>query len=175
MAKSPLNTEFISTLLPKIVHFGKDSYAFLKELLGVISDQIKVVTCFLLKLGKQIIKQTDKLVDYLATHPIFDLLGLKYKQAATNIGKLKTGFKKRYVIFEQSPAYKKAALYAQLTRLDKPIGILLLLWPTLIALWIAAEGFPDPLVLFVFVFGVIFMRSAGCAHSTSACHWQNHT
>ena len=48
-------------------------------------------------------------------------------------------------------------------RLDKPIGILLLLWPTLIALWIAAEGWPDPLVLFVFVTGVILMRSAGCA------------
>ena len=58
---------------------------------------------------------------------------------------------------------QKAILYAQLVRLDKPIGILLLLWPTLIALWIAAEGLPDPLVLFVFVMGVILMRSAGCA------------
>jgi len=59
--------------------------------------------------------------------------------------------------------YQKASLYAQLVRLDKPIGILLLLWPTLIALWIAAKGWPDPLVLFVFVTGVILMRSAGCA------------
>ena len=59
--------------------------------------------------------------------------------------------------------YKKVTLYAQLVRLDKPIGILLLLWPTLIALWIAAEGWPDPLVLFVFVTGVVLMRSAGCA------------
>ena len=59
--------------------------------------------------------------------------------------------------------YQKAGLYAQLVRLDKPIGILLLLWPTLIALWIAAKGWPDPLVLFVFVTGVILMRSAGCA------------
>ncbi|MBE9559195.1 MAG: 4-hydroxybenzoate octaprenyltransferase [Proteobacteria bacterium] len=62
-----------------------------------------------------------------------------------------------------SSIYKKTGLYAQLIRLDKPIGILLLLWPTLIALWIAAEGWPDPLVLFVFVTGVILMRSAGCA------------
>ncbi len=62
-----------------------------------------------------------------------------------------------------SDIYKKATLYIQLVRLDKPIGILLLLWPTLIALWIAAEGWPDPLVLFVFVMGVILMRSAGCA------------
>lgn len=52
--------------------------------------------------------------------------------------------------------------YIQLMRLDKPIGILLLLWPTLSALWIAAEGFPDFTVLVVFVWGVIIMRSAGC-------------
>ena len=62
-----------------------------------------------------------------------------------------------------SNLYDKSVLYSQLIRLDKPVGILLLLWPTLIALWIAAEGWPDPLVLFVFVLGVILMRSAGCA------------
>jgi 4-hydroxybenzoate polyprenyltransferase len=49
-----------------------------------------------------------------------------------------------------------------LMRLHRPIGILLLLWPTLWALWIAAGGWPDPLVLFVFVAGVVLMRSAGC-------------
>lgn len=53
--------------------------------------------------------------------------------------------------------------YSLLIRLDKPIGIYLLLWPTLWALWIAAEGWPDPLVLFVFISGVFLMRSAGCA------------
>ena len=53
--------------------------------------------------------------------------------------------------------------YAILIRLNRPIGIYLLLWPTLWALWIAAEGWPDPLVLLVFVSGVILMRSAGCA------------
>lgn len=53
--------------------------------------------------------------------------------------------------------------YAILVRLDKPIGILLLLWPTMISLWIAAQGWPDPLVLAVFIMGVILMRSAGCA------------
>lgn len=52
--------------------------------------------------------------------------------------------------------------YMQLMRLDRPIGILLLLWPTLSALWIAAEGIPDLTVLTVFVLGVIIMRSAGC-------------
>ncbi len=52
--------------------------------------------------------------------------------------------------------------YALLIRLDRPIGILLLLWPTLWGLWIAAEGLPDLYVLFVFTLGVILMRSAGC-------------
>lgn len=58
---------------------------------------------------------------------------------------------------------EKLKLYIRLIRLDKPIGILLLLWPTLTALWIAAEGRPDCTVLIVFVLGVILMRSAGCA------------
>ena len=52
--------------------------------------------------------------------------------------------------------------YALLIRLDKPIGIFLLLWPTLWAMWIAAGGIPDPYVFTVFVLGVILMRSGGC-------------
>jgi 4-hydroxybenzoate polyprenyltransferase len=53
--------------------------------------------------------------------------------------------------------------YARLIRLDKPIGILLLLWPTLWGLWIAAQGVPEPRLLAIFVLGTILMRSAGCA------------
>ncbi len=52
--------------------------------------------------------------------------------------------------------------YAQLMRLDRPIGILLLLWPTLWALLIAGNGRPDPGILAIFVLGVVVMRSAGC-------------
>ncbi len=52
--------------------------------------------------------------------------------------------------------------YVQLTRLNRPIGILLLLWPALWALWIAGAGKPDVLVLIVFILGTILMRSAGC-------------
>jgi 4-hydroxybenzoate polyprenyltransferase len=52
--------------------------------------------------------------------------------------------------------------YLQLMRLDRPIGSLLLLWPTLWALWLAAEGIPRVSVLLVFVGGVFVMRSAGC-------------
>jgi 4-hydroxybenzoate polyprenyltransferase len=52
--------------------------------------------------------------------------------------------------------------YVKLMRLDKPIGILLLLWPTLWSLWLAAKGIPDFRNLFIFVLGVVLMRSAGC-------------
>lgn len=52
--------------------------------------------------------------------------------------------------------------YIYLMRLNKPIGIMLLLWPTLWALWLASEGTPDKTILLVFVGGVIVMRSLGC-------------
>jgi len=52
--------------------------------------------------------------------------------------------------------------YARLARMHQPIGSLLLLWPTLWALWIAGAGEPDPAVVLVFVAGVFVMRSAGC-------------
>jgi 4-hydroxybenzoate polyprenyltransferase len=72
------------------------------------------------------------------------------------------------------PAKKKPAIrlnpgfirqlqnYVRLMRLDKPIGVWLLLWPTLWALWLAGEGHPDPGVFVVFILGVVVMRSAGC-------------
>lgn len=52
--------------------------------------------------------------------------------------------------------------YARLTRLDRPVGTWLLLWPALWALWIAGAGRPTPRVLIVFVLGVVVMRAAGC-------------
>lgn len=52
--------------------------------------------------------------------------------------------------------------YACLMRLDKPIGILLLLWPTLWALWLAADRKPDLYLIIIFILGVIITRSAGC-------------
>lgn len=57
---------------------------------------------------------------------------------------------------------KKLDTYERLMRLDKPIGILLLLWPTLWALWIATRGKPDWIVLLIFFTGTVLMRSAGC-------------
>ena len=50
----------------------------------------------------------------------------------------------------------------RLARFDKPIGILLLLWPTMSALWLASNGFPDANILVTFIIGVVVMRSAGC-------------
>lgn len=60
-------------------------------------------------------------------------------------------------------AVDKLRDYALLMRLDRPIGIWLLLWPTLWALWFAADGMPGLHVLAVFVLGTVLMRSAGCA------------
>ena len=53
-------------------------------------------------------------------------------------------------------------IYESLMRLDKPIGILLLLWPTLWGLWMSTHGSPHPLIVLIFVLGVVLMRSAGC-------------
>ncbi|PKB23658.1 4-hydroxybenzoate octaprenyltransferase [Janthinobacterium sp. 64] len=57
----------------------------------------------------------------------------------------------------------KLALYFRLIRLDKPIGTVLLLWPTLCALWLAQQGVPDWRLLLIFILGTFLMRSAGCA------------
>lgn len=58
--------------------------------------------------------------------------------------------------------FTKSKPFLELMRLNKPVGIYLLLWPTLWALWIAAKGIPDFSVLIIFTLGVVFMRSAGC-------------
>jgi 4-hydroxybenzoate polyprenyltransferase len=57
----------------------------------------------------------------------------------------------------------KLQLYFRLVRLDKPIGTVLLLWPTLSALWLASGGVPDWRLLLIFSLGTFLMRSAGCA------------
>ena len=58
---------------------------------------------------------------------------------------------------------RKAGAYARLIRLDRPIGIWLLLWPVLWSLWLSSAGHPDPKVFLVFVVGTVLTRSAGCA------------
>lgn len=60
-------------------------------------------------------------------------------------------------------AFAKIGAYARLMRLDKPIGVWLLLWPVLWALWLSSNGHPDQHVFLVFVLGTVLTRSAGCA------------
>lgn len=57
---------------------------------------------------------------------------------------------------------ERIGLYEKLMRLDKPIGILLLLWPTLWGLWMAGAGHPNWIIVWIFVLGTVLMRSAGC-------------
>jgi len=58
--------------------------------------------------------------------------------------------------------YARFPDFWRLARMDRPIGIFLLLWPTLWCLWIAAEGFPAPHLLLIFILGTVLMRAAGC-------------
>ena len=62
----------------------------------------------------------------------------------------------------QAPAHSRFALYLDLVRWNRPAGWMLLLWPSLSALWVAAGGFPGWHLLVVFTLGTILMRSAGC-------------
>lgn len=69
------------------------------------------------------------------------------------------------------PAAPRWRLYWKLMRADRPIGTLLLLWPTWWALWLAADGLPPPWTLFVFTAGVWLTRSAGCVVNDYADRW----
>jgi len=60
-------------------------------------------------------------------------------------------------------AMHRLTLYLKLTRFDKPIGILLLLWPTLSAIWLASDGHPNWSLVLIFTLGTALMRAAGCA------------
>ncbi len=62
----------------------------------------------------------------------------------------------------------RISAYERLMRLDKPIGILLLLWPTLWAVWLASGGQPHWLLVWIFVIGTVLMRSAGCVMNDMA-------
>lgn len=156
-------SSFISVLLPKIKTFWQQICSSLKKIKALLailfislSSNAKIALQAFLVSSRFIVRQTDNFIDYLAHHPWLDKLETYYRYLTQTIDNV-------IHYLQHTRGYKKAVLYFQLIRLDKPIGILLLLWPTLIALWIAAEGWPDPLVLFVFVMGVILMRSAGCA------------
>ena len=151
---------FFQTLATKIIALWNDIKITSKDLIDFLTPQIILALNTFKSIILFLVRQIDKLIDTIANHPFLDKAGAIYNQYSFQLAQ---HINKQKLLFRQTNFYKKSALYAQLTRLDKPIGILLLLWPTLIALWIAAGGWPDPLVLFVFVIGVILMRSAGCA------------
>ncbi|MFA7242419.1 MAG: 4-hydroxybenzoate octaprenyltransferase [Sulfuricellaceae bacterium] len=70
---------------------------------------------------------------------------------------------------------ERLSLYEKLMRLDKPIGILLLLWPTLWALWLSSGGHPNWLIVWIFTLGTVLMRSAGCVMNDYADrHFDRH-
>ena len=70
----------------------------------------------------------------------------------------------RRVLLHFFPRYAvgRMVIYGKLMRIDKPIGTLLLLWPTYWALWVASEGIPEADIFWAFTAGTFFMRSAGC-------------
>jgi len=137
------------------MRFPKNSISYSKYLQRLV-DQIGPLAKKIKQLFIAIIQWFDQLIDTIATHPVLDKAEALYVHLRHKIIHTQDTIK-------QAPWFDKLKLYAELVRLNKPIGILLLLWPTLIALWIAAGGWPDFSVLIVFTLGVILMRSAGCA------------
>ena len=156
MSTASTFSNIISDLPKKLKNFWQQCKSLLKKTSRTIISQTRIAFETLQRMLIFLLKKTDQSIEFLAQHPLLD-------KAENFYHDLNKKIKLLYAAIQRSSIYKKAGLYAQLIRLDKPIGILLLLWPTLIALWIAAEGWPDLLVLFVFVTGVILMRSAGCA------------
>jgi len=147
----------ISTAMqPRIKTFWYQTTLFCRLFFIATISRTRQAVSMTRQLFQHLLLKADQLIDYVACHPFLDKLETWYGISLKKV---------RQWLFSvrQTHAYKKAVLYIQLVRLDKPIGTLLLLWPTLIALWIAARGWPDQIVLAVFIIGVILMRSAGCA------------
>ena len=67
------------------------------------------------------------------------------------------------ILIKEMALAERLSLYLQLTRLNRPIGILLLLWPTLWGVWIGGAGRPEWQIVLIFTLGTVLMRSAGCA------------
>lgn len=156
MDKSSTPSRISTTLKSKLKTFWCQSALFYRTFFDKVVSLVLIAIHATRHLFKATLIKIDQFIDYIARHPLLDKLETAYSSLHTKIRQLALSI-------QQTKAYQKAALYVQLVRLDKPIGILLLLWPTLIALWIAARGWPEPAVLFVFIAGVILMRSAGCA------------
>jgi 4-hydroxybenzoate polyprenyltransferase len=94
---------------------------------------------------------------------IVDVRAIGSRDRRRTAGRATTGYNPDLADIQSTRMMNKLALYFRLVRAHKPIGILLLLWPTLWALWMASNGHPDPLILAIFIVGTALMRSSGCA------------
>ncbi|MDT8398784.1 MAG: 4-hydroxybenzoate octaprenyltransferase [Pseudomonadales bacterium] len=86
------------------------------------------------------------------------ILGAGWQQCRQFPEKLRSTLARRFPV-----AYARFPAFWQLARMDRPIGMYLLLWPTLWSLWIAAQGLPDLKLLLIFILGTTAMRAAGCS------------
>lgn len=124
--------------------------------LRIAVGELLAFSSLISRLASDAWRHMDNAITRIARHPLFDSIEAYWRAGVLAAGAAKARLR-------QHPAAIRLGYYIRLVRLDKPVGVLLLLWPTLVALWLAADGLPDPLVLTVFVLGVILMRSAGCA------------
>lgn len=150
----------LSRLTARPTGWLKHAAFYLFQVVLLIYETVIQAGLFIVETGRFLVAHLDRAFTRFAQHPVFDWLESTYRDSRDYLLR-HYHCTKGWIV--NSHAWHKLRLYAQLTRLDKPIGTLLLLWPTLIALWLAAGGMPNPLVLFVFVTGVFLMRSAGCA------------
>ena len=147
-----------------VLHAFTNFYKWLGKLIAIFGRGCLVAikkiglafTHFFQSLGNLLVKII--LGFFNVTKSIFHAFVLVIQQISNLIESTAHYFWKKWLI-----VWERLYQYAKLVRLDKPIGIFLLLWPALWALWIAAEGTPDIIVLLIFILGVILMRSAGCA------------
>ncbi|MFC1588677.1 4-hydroxybenzoate octaprenyltransferase [Pseudomonadota bacterium] len=153
-----------------IEHFEQtqqQTTASLAQLRALLSKLSSIMMIYLILAKDKVVLATDKSITLILDffEPYVDKTEAQLRRIALRkrLGKIWLNIRKRLGPIINSPQAKKLNQYALLIRLDKPIGILLLLWPTLLALWIAAGGWPDTDVLLVFIAGVFLMRSAGCA------------
>ena len=145
----------LMALVAGLISTAKAFYAFIKIALQSIYEGFRAIFTVIKAIIKKVLSGTNKFISGIRKQ-----LALR---ARIFYLKQKLRLHKANKRVKKSQLVNKPKQYALLIRLDKPIGILLLLWPTLMALWIAAGGWPDTDVLLVFVAGVFLMRSAGCA------------
>ena len=147
--------EGIKAIFAGLISTAKAFFTFIKIALQSIYEGFRAIFTGIKAVIKNALSGTNKFISGIRKQLALRVKIFYFKQKLS-LHKVNKRVKKSQLV-------NKPKQYALLIRLDKPIGILLLLWPTLMALWIAAGGWPDTDVLLVFVAGVFLMRSAGCA------------